>query len=226
MRKVISIYTNSAGALLLAVAVALFLINWTNPVDTVPPHDLIFQMPLNKQLWIMGGIAGVSALICFFIEWATMSALLLLWLALNYLAVRIGLWFEGNHSLTGYLGGFTYNFSISANATGVMADMFFIYLFIGGCLSLWFGRRLPAPVEFQKMSCPACGGHVKFPLRNLGQKVDCPHCRVTVALRNPEERLKSSCFFCYGHIEFPAHAVGAKIPCPHCKMDITLKASA
>ncbi|HTB84245.1 MAG TPA: hypothetical protein VK742_11370 [Candidatus Sulfotelmatobacter sp.] len=223
MQKVVSIFTNSAGALLLALASALFLINWTSPVDVVLPHDPIFQMPLSELFWIIGGITAVAGLICFFNERATISALMVLWLGFCFLVIRVGLWVAGCHGLAGYLGGFTYNFGVTANTTGVMADFVFIYLFIGGCIMLWLGRRLPAPVEFQKMSCPACGGHVKFPLRNLGQKIDCPHCRATVALRNPEERLKSSCFFCQGHIEFPAHSIGTKMPCPHCKKDITLK---
>jgi uncharacterized paraquat-inducible protein A len=73
-----------------------------------------------------------------------------------------------------------------------------------------------------RMSCPACGGHIKFSKRNLGQQTPCPHCQKAVTLRR-DENLKMSCFFCNGHIEFPAHAIEQKLKCPHCHMDIGLK---
>jgi hypothetical protein len=225
MQKLISIYLNSAGALLLAQASCLFLINCTSPTDAIMPHDPIFGIPTNYSYWITGGVAAIVAFMCLYSERPIVPAFLSLWLVLTYLVVRIGLWMFDGHDLTGFLGGFTYTFGVPFGATNRVADAFYAYLLIGSGITLWLGRRLPSPVEFQKMCCPACGGHVKFPLHNLGQKIDCPHCRATVALRNPEERLKSSCFFCQGHIEFPAHALGTKMPCPHCKMDITLKES-
>jgi hypothetical protein len=75
---------------------------------------------------------------------------------------------------------------------------------------------------FLKVSCPSCGGHIKFSIQNLGQKMPCPHCQTNITLRKPEN-LKVSCYFCKGHIEFPAHAIGQKLKCPHCHMDIGLK---
>ena len=60
-----------------------------------------------------------------------------------------------------------------------------------------------------KMSCSSCGGHIKFAVQNLGQRIACPHCQTAITLRQPEN-LKMSCFFCKGHIEFPSHALGQK----------------
>lgn len=223
MQKAISIFKNSAGALLLASASALFLINWTNPPDYMPPHDPIFLMSLNKLFWILGGICLLVACLCFFSGPRTLPLLLLAWVAFNYLVCRIGLSLQGCHSLAGYLGGFAHAFSISAGATATMADVTFVYLLTGSCIALHLLRRLPPALQFQKMPCPSCGGRVKFPIENLGQKIDCPHCKVPVSLRKPEELLKSSCFFCKEHIQFPAHALGRKIKCPHCKMEIGLR---
>lgn len=100
---------------------------------------------------------------------------------------------------------------------------------ISRCAAFLFGkagrpgrpRRLAS--DLLKMSCPGCGGHIKFAPQNLSQKTNCPHCEQPVTLRPPDETLKMSCFFCHGHVQFPAHALGTKMPCPHCKMDITLK---
>ncbi len=224
MQKAISIFRNSAGALLLALASALFLINWTSPADSVQPHDPIFLVSLNDLFWIIGGLVAVMALVCFFSERPRLAMFVLAWLAVNFLVCRIGLYWDGCPSLTGYLGGFSYAFGISAKAANAMTDMVFAYLLIGSCLALWILRRLPPPVEFQKMSCPACGAHVKFAAENLGQQIPCPQCQTIITLRKPGN-LKMSCFFCHEHIEFPVHALGQKIKCPHCQMDITLKGS-
>jgi predicted RNA-binding Zn-ribbon protein involved in translation (DUF1610 family) len=222
MQKAISIFTLSAGALLLALASALFLINWTGPADLVQPRDPLFFMPLDELFWIIGGIAMVLALLCFFSERPTLPIMLLAWFAFNFWIYRLGLLAEGCRSLTGFLGGFPRALGISSQAATVMGDLFFASLLIGSCTALWLSRRLPQPVEYQKMSCPACGIHIRFDDRNLGQKIPCPQCQKTMTLRKPEN-LKMSCFFCQEHIEFPAHALGQKIKCPHCNNDVTLK---
>ena len=223
MQKTIPIFIHSAGALLLALASAMFLINWTIPPDAMLPHDPIFLKPLDEWFWIIGGIAAVMALICLFCERPITPAFLLLWLAVNYLACRIDLMFEGCHSLPGYLGGFSYAFGISAAAVSIIADTIFVYLLMGSCLTLWLARRLPPPLEFQKTACPSCGCHIKFAAEHLGQKINCPSCTAIITLRKPNEIIKMSCFFCKEHIEFSAHALGRKIKCPHCEMEVGLR---
>lgn len=222
MQKAIPIFLNSAGALLLALASALFLINLTSPHDLVQPRDPIFLMPFNELFWIIGNMAAVMALICFFSERPALPIFLLAWLAFYFWIYRIGLLANGCHDLTGFLGSFTDAFGVPAKAAGIMADAVFIYLLGGSLIVLWAVRRLPPPVQFQRMSCPACGAHVKFAMENLGQQLPCPQCKTAITLRKPEN-LKMSCFFCHEHIEFPAHAIGEKLKCPHCNMDITLK---
>jgi predicted RNA-binding Zn-ribbon protein involved in translation (DUF1610 family) len=86
----------------------------------------------------------------------------------------------------------------------------------------WKTEKLKRLEVTLKMPCPACGVHIAFDQRNLGQMIPCPQCLKEIKLRTPDN-LKMSCFFCQGHIEFPAHALGKKMPCPHCHRDITLK---
>jgi uncharacterized paraquat-inducible protein A len=76
--------------------------------------------------------------------------------------------------------------------------------------------------RFSKAFCPACGGHVKFPIQNLGQQIACPHCKAVMTLQSPGELMKMTCVLCGGHVEFPVHAAGQKILCPHCAKSITL----
>jgi hypothetical protein len=223
MQKAITTFTNSAGVLLLAVATALFLLNWTTPPDCVPPHDPIFLMSVNELFWILGGIAAVIGWFCLFSERLTIPSLLLFWFALNYVACRIGLRWYGCRSFAGYLEGFSRTFGVSAATANLLADILFAYLLIGGSIALRLSWRLPTPIVFQKMPCPSCGGRVKFPIESLGKTVVCPHCKASVTLRKAEELLRMDCFFCKEHIEFPAHALGRKIKCPHCKMEIGLK---
>jgi len=228
--RILRIFTHSAAALLLAMASALFLINLTGPVHLVQPHDPIFAISLRHMFWIIGGIAVLAAWLCLFSERPAQPTAWVAWLATNFLIYRIGLYWNGCHDLTGFLGSFSYAFGIPAKAANMLADLVFAYLLIGSCAALFWQWRQSSKTPllqhssppFLKLSCPSCGVHIEFATGDLGQKIPCPHCRATVTLRKPD-LLKMVCFFCNGHIEFPPHAIGTKIPCPHCKMDITLK---
>jgi hypothetical protein len=224
------IFTHSAGALLLAAASALFLINLTGPPNLVMPRDPITGISFRYLFWGIGAVAVLVACLCLFSERPGRSIPWVAWLATNYLMYRIGLYVEGCHSLTGFLACATYAFALPAKAASLLVDMAFTYLLIGGYgLILWHWLRSPtnpllhrSTTPSLKMACPACGLHIRFAAQNLGQQVPCPQCKTTVTLRKPD-LLKTVCFFCKGHIEFPTHAIGEKITCPHCKMDITLK---
>jgi hypothetical protein len=228
--RTLRFFTHSAAALLLATASALFLINLTGPVHLVQPHDPIFAISLRYMFWIIGGIAVLVALFCLFSERPAQPTAWVAWLAANFLLYRIGLYCDGCHDLTGFLGSFSYAFGIPAKTANTLANLVFAYLLIGSCAALlWQWRHSSknpsihqSTTPLLRMSCPGCGVHIEFATGDLGQKIPCPHCRATVTLRKPD-LLKAVCFFCKGHIEFPPHAIGEKIHCPHCKMDITLK---
>ncbi len=78
MQKAVFIFLNSAGALLLAMATALLLINWANAPDYVPLHDPLFSAPLNGIFRIVAVITAVAALLCFLSEHLILPTYLLL----------------------------------------------------------------------------------------------------------------------------------------------------
>jgi len=216
---------NLTGALLLGGAASLFLVNWTCPANLVLPHEPVFALSVRNLFWIVGGVALVAALFSLFDDQPVRQMALLAWLATNFVMYVGGVYWGGGHGLTGYLGGFSRTFGISAKFANVLGVLMLGYLLVvsyGSFLWLWWVRKRDK--KFLKMPCPSCGGRIKFAILNLGQKIPCPHCQTAVTL-GKYESLKISCFFCQEHIEFPAHARGEKISCPHCKMDITLKQS-
>jgi hypothetical protein len=217
------IVSTVAGALLLAIAASLFLVNWTSPANLVLPHDPVFALSVRPLFWIAGGLALAVALVCLFDDRPSRQMILLAWVATNFAVYEGGLYWMGCRGLTGYLGGFSRTFSLPATAANalVLASLGSLLALSYGSL-LWLRQQKKLDRNFQKMSCPACGAHIKFALQNLGQKIPCPQCQTAITLRQPDN-LKIACFFCQGHIEFPAHAIGEKMPCPHCQMDITLK---
>jgi uncharacterized paraquat-inducible protein A len=36
-----------------------------------------------------------------------------------------------------------------------------------------------------RTSCFFCGGHIEFPAHALGQKLQCPHCKRDITLKEP-----------------------------------------
>lgn len=226
--KVIRLFSYSAGALLLAAAMGTFISIWAG-TGLIHPHDPIFTISIPKLFWIVGGLELLIALICLFRKQVFLQVALVFWLAMNFTFYQIGLWQTGiSGGFKGYLGDVSAAFGISCSTADMMLKAVFFYLLIGSFLSLlWLWIRKES-VETQtntngylKTSCPACGGHIRFAVQNLGQQIPCPHCRESITLQ-ALGNLKMSCVLCGGHIEFPVHALGQKTPCPHCRATITL----
>lgn len=223
------LFSYSAGTLLLLAALGMFISVWAG-AGMIHPPDPLFGMSLPMFFWIVAGIELSVALICLFGTRAALQVTLVLWLAINFAVCQAGLWWTGARGgFKGYLGDASSAFGISTSAADLTLKILVVYLFTGSVLSLlwpWIKKESgESPGSDLKISCPACGGHIRFAAQNLGQQIPCPHCEASVTLRRTDN-LKMSCFFCQGHIEFPAHATGTKMACPHCKMDITLKESA
>jgi hypothetical protein len=190
-------------------------------------------MVLNLQLpvlfWTVGGMLLMTALFCLFGRQTNLQLTIVLWLATNLIVYRIGLHYMGaKGGVQGYLGEMGDAFGASTSVMSWLLAVSVGYLFVGSSLVMilaWTSEKVEInrAKSSLKIACAHCGGHIEFFLRNLGQRIPCPHCQATITLSKPEKSIKMACFFCKGRIEFPSYAVGQKIPCPHCKIDITLK---
>jgi hypothetical protein len=168
---------------------------------------------------IIGCAHVVISLVLFFTNWRSFGLGLAVWISLGFLVYRTELLSVGWQHSSGLA---VEPLGLSFRATDTLLSFLAVVLFVGGCGVLLHERRLRVKAESQKISCPACGLHIRFDIRNLGEQIACPKCHAAITLRKPEDHLKMSCYFCKGHIEFPPHAIGEKLKCPHCKMDITL----
>jgi hypothetical protein len=225
--KRIRIFILTAGVILLVAALNRFLIAAGNAQVMTLPETLL-GIPLRYAMLLVGGFELVVALICLFGKRVGLQIGWLAWLGTNYLVYWVGLLAMNIHPQATCIGSFTDPLYLARGMVGFVVACIPLYLVAGSYAALiwvWVehraGRSRQLALESSKISCPACGGHIAFSTRNVGQTVPCPHCRAAVVLRNPEN-LKMTCVLCGGHVEFPAHAIGQKIPCPHCAKTITL----
>jgi hypothetical protein len=211
----------SAGGILLVAALARFL-TANGSAHVLSTTDPVLGIPLRSALLLAGGLELLVALICLLARRVGFQIGSVIWLSANFVGYRLCLLYLHSPPQATAIGAVTDPLYLTRGIMGYVTTVMPYYLLVGSCAAavwLWLqGRK----ALFLKMSCPSCGGHVKFAARSLGRKTTCPHCQATITLRRPEN-LKMSCFFCHGHIEFPAHALGDKLKCPHCKKDITLQ---
>ena len=175
--------------------------------------DPIFALPFRELVLLVGLAELVVAGLCLFTSKRTLSLGLLAWLVVTLAAYRVGIWTMGWHHPYAWVAGLINGLDISPWVADLMIGATSAYLLIGSVAMLWFERRTAQAATSLKMSCPSCGGHIKFAIQNLGQQIPCPHCQAVIAL-SKSDLLKMTCYFCKGHIEFPAHALGQKVSLP------------
>ena len=211
-------FASFGGAILAALGSAEIIgaLGKSQALDILDP---LFGLSFGHLMLVAGIIHLAVSFILLFTNWRTLGFGLTAWATGNFIIYRIALWNMGWHHSSGFI---VEPLGISFKVTDFITNLLSALLFIGSCATLWIERRMMQTASSLKIFCPACGGHIKFAIQNLGQETSCPHCKTAITLRKPQN-LKMSCFFCREHIEFPAHALGQKISCPHCKMSITLK---
>jgi hypothetical protein len=131
-------FTNTAAALLLALATALFIINLTGPPHLVLPRDPISGLSFRYLFWIFALVAALLGFLCLFADRPARLVPWVAWIAVNYFVYRVGLYFDGCQSLTGFLACVTYAFGLPPKAAGFLLDLVFGYLLIGSCITLRF----------------------------------------------------------------------------------------
>ncbi|MGO9271447.1 MAG: hypothetical protein ACLQOO_14495 [Terriglobia bacterium] len=129
-------FTNTAAALLLALSTALFIINLSGPPDLILPRDPISGLSFRYLFWIFAVVAALLAFLCLFSDRPVRLLPWVAWLAFNFLVYRVGLYFDGCHSLAGFLSCVTYAFGLPPKAASLLLDLAFAYLLIGSCITL------------------------------------------------------------------------------------------
>jgi hypothetical protein len=213
-----------SGFLVLAGTILSFtgmaeIIGGMASVQLLDMPDPIFRLSVRHLMLTFGSANICVASLCLFTGKRSLSLGLVAWISTNFMVYRIGLWSIGWRHACGFMIA---PLGLSLITTDIIFSLSSACLLVGSLAMFWLDHQARCAVEHLKMSCPACGIHIKFARQNLGQKIPCPHCQTSITLRKPD-LLKMACFFCKEHIEFPPHAIGEKMPCPHCKMDITLR---
>lgn len=226
--KWIKIFIASAGVILLAAALTRFVIA-AGAAQALFLPDPVLGIPLRYAVLTVGVFELAVALICLFGKRVGLQIGWLAWLSTNYVVFWIGLLTMHCQLQGTCLGSLTDPLHLSRGTSGFILAILPVYLVLGSYAALawvWLDYRTERTrklaLESMKASCPACGGHVKFAIQNLGQQIPCPHCKAAMVLQSPGDTLKMTCVLCGGHVEFPAYAAGQKIPCPHCAKSITL----
>lgn len=215
--KIIHYFTNSSGALLLAVT-AVLVISLRAGALLVLPQDPIFQLSLRALYGIFAGFGLVAALVCLFSQKPMLKASLILWITLNATVYVIGVQWQPKGDFSAYLGFVADAFDITPATAFWLAKAMCFYLLIGSGAVLIFGKKY-------------AGSQCKTELaESLGTKADPSQlaAQPVPTVRRPEvlvRTLKISCTACGGHIEFPTNFFGERIPCPHCQAMIILQKS-
>jgi DNA-directed RNA polymerase subunit RPC12/RpoP len=183
--KVVRLFTNSAGALLLAVALAMFIANWAS-TGLMQPHDPVLMVSMRNLFWIVGAIALVAAMVCLFGERVWLKLTLVLWLAINLSAYQIGFLLKGGHAgFSVYLTSLADALGITSHTAYLILGTLFLYLLMGGLASLlclWTDNTR----GYLENACVHCGVYIEFPVEGVGQEIACPHCGAMVTLQKPD----------------------------------------
>ena len=180
--KPVRIFIYSAGGILLTAAWLRFIIAADSAQSLALPEP-VMGIPLRYAVLLVGGFELAVALICLFGRRLGLQIGWLAWMATNYAVYRIGLLTMGIHQQGTCIGSLTDPLHFNRGITGIVVSLLPVCLLLGSYAAvIWLsleGRRAKA-AKFLKMSCPACGVHIRFDDRNLGQKIPCPQCQKVI----------------------------------------------
>ena len=86
--KLIRWFTKSAGALLLASALAKYMANWAD-AGWVQPHDPLLNLPMRSFFWVVGTTELCVALVCLFGRQLWTKLMLMCWVASFFVVYQL-----------------------------------------------------------------------------------------------------------------------------------------
>jgi hypothetical protein len=189
-------FSYSAGALLLALATALFISNCPN-AGLVHPQEPVFSISVPVFFWIVGGLSSLVALVCLFGKRISVQATLTCWMAMNLAVYQWALVSSGVEAgFRGYLGPLADAFGFWPGTVEMLLKAAVCYLLIGSVTVLAVtlaeqflaGKKQPR-ADYFKIPCPHCSERIEFPASGIGLTISCPHCAGSVMLQTPETKI-------------------------------------
>ena len=135
--KLIRLFLNSAGTLVLLTAVVKLFSSFGNARILQNP-DPILSISFQKIFWIVGVIELVVACICFFGKRVGLQAGLVAWLATNFVVYRLGLLWIGYHKPCPCLGNLTDALHLPPQTADTAMKIILGYLLLGSYAILFW----------------------------------------------------------------------------------------
>jgi hypothetical protein len=187
--KVTRAFIVSAGVLLLAIATAGMLSNWTGAA-MVSPREPVLMLRISTLFWIWGAMEVAVACVCLFGSSIRVQLMLIFWVGLNLAVYGWALADGSIRGLGGYLGGLAGSYGVSPATAALVLASTVCYLLLGSsitlllCLAQSLATKHASDEEgFAKTTCRHCGGRVAFPAAGVGRQIPCPHCAATLTLQ-------------------------------------------
>jgi hypothetical protein len=192
MHNLTRFFNYLAGAILLALASAMFIANVTSS-ELTHPKDPVFEISTAVLFWIILVLELAVALVCLFGRQIWLQASLVFWLAMNLAAYQWALASSGvTNGFKGYLGPLADAFGILPGMVEMALKAAVSFLLLGSFLVLsslavrkFLGSRSTETPEYSKIACPHCAGRIAFPTSGAGMQIPCPHCAAGVTLEQP-----------------------------------------
>ena len=144
-QSMIRVFVYSAGGIILFLASAMFLVNFTNPVDLSPVNDPILHLPMTRVFWMVGGLGTLVSLVCLFGQKILLPATLVAGFALGFLACRVFVSAcDSSQGFGGYLGGVGGLFAMSGRTADTLLVVTNLYLLAGSIVSVYVERKQKA----------------------------------------------------------------------------------
>jgi len=145
MQYLVRGFIYSAGAILLFMATALFLVNITSPRDLAPPNIPFFPLNIRWVFWIVSGANMAMALVCLFGKSTSLQLKLISVLATGTLGCRlVAPSLEITNSFRGYLGPVADAFAIQGGTADILLIAVNLYLLAGSFASHFLAEKLKA----------------------------------------------------------------------------------
>jgi hypothetical protein len=146
--RFITLFTQSAGLILLLTALAK-LVSSAGHQAVLLTSDPVFGIPFRCFFLATGVVELIIALFCLTSGRVRASTVLIMWLTINCLVYRAGMYWVGYNSPCKCLGTLTDSLHISPGTADAVLKIILAYFGIGSCAALWILHRRSEVLQAQ-----------------------------------------------------------------------------